>query len=329
MKPLKTLATLAGTLVSAITLTLAPPASAQAQDYPNKVVRIVVPFPAGGTTDILTRAIAQKLTEEWKQQVIIDNRPGGGANIGAENAMKSPADGYTLLMASTVHSINPSLYPKLNYDPIKDFTPITLVAETPQVLVVHSSVQAVDLKEFIALLKSKPGQLSYSSAGNGSQPHLAAELFKSMTGTNMLHVPYKGGPPAMSDLIAGHVNVSFATGPSAVPAIKSNKIKALGVSTTKRVPALRDVPTLAEAGVPGYEASGFFGLVGPPGLPAALVAKINAAVVRIVKDPAMSKYLSEQGAEPMTSTPEEYAALIRDEVSKWAKVVKESGAKID
>ncbi|MCX7140497.1 MAG: tripartite tricarboxylate transporter substrate binding protein [Proteobacteria bacterium] len=304
-------------------------AGAQAQDYPSKIVRIVVPFPAGGTTDILTRAIAQKLTEEWKQQVIVDNRPGGGANIGAEHAVKSPADGYTLLMASTVHSINVSLYPKLNYDPLKDFTPITLVAETPQVLVVHPSVPASNLKEFIALLKSSPTQFTYSSAGNGSQPHLAAELFKTMTGTNMLHVPYKGGPPAMTDLIAGHVNASFATGPSAVPNVKTGKIKALGVSTTRRVPALPDVPTIAEAGVPGYEASGFFGLVGPPGLSPALVAKINAAVVRIVKDPAMGKYLSEQGAEPLTSTPAEYAALIRDEVTKWTKVVKDSGAKID
>jgi tripartite-type tricarboxylate transporter receptor subunit TctC len=303
--------------------------SALAQDYPTKAVRIVVPFPAGGTTDILTRAIGQKLTEEWKQQVIVDNRPGAGANIGAEHAVKSAADGYTLLMASTIHSINPSLYPKLGYDPLKDFAPITLVAETAQVLVVHPSVPASNLKEFIALAKSRPGQLNYSSAGNGSQPHLAAELFKTMTGTNLTHVPYKGGPPAMTDLVAGHVLASFATAPSAVPNIKSGKIKALGVSTSKRVPALSDVPTIAEAGVAGYEASGFFGLVGPAGLSPAIVSKINAAVVRIVKEPAMSKYLSEQGAEPVTSTPAEYAALIREEVTKWAKVVKDSGAKID
>ena len=299
------------------------------QDYPNKPVRIIVPFPAGGTTDILTRAIGQKLSEEWKQPVVVDNRPGGGANIGAEQAMRAPADGYTLFMASTIHSINASLYPAMTYDPVKDFTPITLVAETAQVLVIHPSVPANNLKEFVALVKANPGKYNYSSAGNGSQPHLAAELFKSMTGTNLVHVPYKGGPPAMTDLVAGHVSASFATAPSAVPNVKSGKIKALGVSTTKRIPALPDVPTIAEAGVPGYEAIGYFGLVGPPGLPPAIVQKVNAAVARILKDPAMAKYLSEQGAEPITSTPAEYAALIRDEVGKWGKVVKESGAKID
>jgi len=299
------------------------------QDYPNKPVRIIVPFPAGGTTDILTRAIGQKLSEEWKQPVLVDNRPGGGANIGAEQAVRSPADGYTLFMASTIHSINASLYPAMTYDPVKDFTPITLVAETAQVLVIHPSVPANNLREFVALVKANPGKYNYSSAGNGSQPHLAAELFKTMTGTNLVHVPYKGGPPAMTDLIAGHVSASFATAPSAVPNVKSGKIKALGVSTTRRIPALPDVPTIAEAGVSGYEAIGYFGLVGPPGLPPALVERINAAVVRILKDPAMAKYLSEQGAEALTSTPAEYAALIRDEVSKWGKVVRESGAKID
>jgi tripartite-type tricarboxylate transporter receptor subunit TctC len=299
------------------------------QDYPNKPVRIVVPFPAGGTTDILTRAISQKLSEEWKQPVVVDNRPGGGANIGAEQAVRSAPDGYTLFMASTIHSINVSLYPAMTYDPVKDFTPITLVAETAQVLVIHPSVPANTLREFVALVKANPGKYNYSSAGNGSQPHLAAELFKTMTGTNLVHVPYKGGPPAMTDLIAGHVSASFATAPSAVPNVKSGKIKALGVSTTRRIPALPDVPTIAEAGVSGYEAIGYFGLVGPPGLPPATVEKINAAVVRILKDPAMAKYLSEQGAEALTSTPAEYAALIRDEVSKGGKVVKESGAKID
>jgi tripartite-type tricarboxylate transporter receptor subunit TctC len=300
-----------------------------AQDYPAKPVRIVVPFPAGGTTDILTRAIGQKLSEEWKQPVIVDNRPGAGANIGAEHAVKSPPDGYTLLMASTIHSINPSLYAKLGYDPLKDFTPITLVAETAQVLVVHPTVPAASVKELVSLLKARPGQLNYSSAGNGSQPHLAAELFKAMTGTSMAHVPYKGGPQAMTDLLAGQVQASFATAPSAVPHVKSGKIRALGVSTSKRIPALPEVPTIAEAGVPGYEASGFFGLVGPAGLPRALVERINAAVVRIVKEPAMAKHLSEQGADPVTSTPQEYAKLIREEVAKWGKVVKDSGAKID
>jgi tripartite-type tricarboxylate transporter receptor subunit TctC len=303
--------------------------AAQAQDYPTRPVRIVVPFPAGGTTDILTRAIAQKLSEEWKQPVVVDNKPGGGANIGADNAVRSPADGYTLLMASTAHSINASLYPKMTYDPVKDFSPITLVAETASVLVVHPSVPGNNVKELIEHLKSRSAPLSYSSAGNGSQPHLATELFKTMSGTQMVHVPYKGGPQAMTDLIAGHVAVSFATAPSAVQNVKTGKIKALGVSTSRRISALPDVPTLAESGLPGYEASGFFGLVGPPNMSAALVAKINAAVVKVIKEPAMSKYLSEQGADPITSTPVEYASLIKDEVAKWGKVVKASGAQID
>ncbi len=301
----------------------------QAQDYPNKPIRIVVPFPAGGTTDIITRAVAQKLSEEFKQPVIVDNRPGGGANIGADHAVRSAPDGYTLLMASTAHSINATLYPKMTYDPVKDFTPITMVAETAQVLVVHPSVPANNVRELIAYLKAAPNPVSYSSAGNGSQPHLSTELFKMMSNTQMLHVPYKGGPQAMTDLIAGHVQVSLATAPSAVQNVKTGKVKALGVSTKHRIPALPDVPTIAESGLPGYEASGYFGLVGPPQLPATIVNKINAAVVKIVREPAMSKYLSEQGADPITSTPAEYGSLIKDEVEKWGKVVKATGAQID
>ncbi len=300
-----------------------------AQDYPIKPVRLVVPFPAGGTTDIIARTLAQKLQDEWKQPVIVDNRPGGGANIGAEFAVRSAADGYTLLMASTAHSINATLYPKLNYDPLKDFTPITVVAETAQVLVVHPSVPANNTRDLIDYLKSRPSAVSYSSAGNGSQPHLSTELFKSMSGTNMVHVPYKGGPQAMTDLIAGHVLVSLATAPSAVQNVKTGKIKALGVSTLKRIPALPDVPTIAESGLPGYEASGYFGLVGPANLPVAIVNKIHATVNRIVQEPAVAQYLSEQGADPYLTTPAQYAQLIRDEVAKWGRVVKSTGAQID
>ena len=301
----------------------------QAQDYPNKPVRIVVPFPAGGTTDIITRALAQKLSEEWKQPVIVDNRPGGGANIGADHAVKSPPDGYTLLMASTAHSINASLYPKMTYDPVKDFAPISLVAETAQVLVVHPSVPPNNVRELIDYLRAQPNPVSYSSAGNGSQPHLSTELFKMMSNTKMLHVPYKGGPQAMIDLMAGHVLVSLATAPSAVQNVKTGKIKALGVSTRQRIPALPEVPTISESGLPGYEASGYFGLVGPTGLSPAIITRINTAVVKIIREPAMSKYLSEQGADPITSTPAEYSALIKDEVEKWGKVVKATGAQID
>lgn len=297
--------------------------------YPTKAIRIVVPFPAGGTSDILSRAIGQKLTEEWKQPVVVDNRPGASANIGAEIVVKSPPDGYTLLCASTIHTINPSLYRKLAYDPIKDFTPITLIATTSQVLAVHPSLPVKTVKELIAYARKRPGQVNYSSAGNGSQPHLTAELFKTRTGIDIVHVPYKGAPPAMNDLLAGHVALSFATSPSAVPHVKSGKLRALAVSTIRRVSALPDVPTIDESGVPGFEASGANGLVGPAGMPAAVVDKLNAAVVRIVKEPAMSRFLSEQGADPYTTTSAEYAAYIKSEVAKWAKAVKDSGARVD
>jgi len=302
---------------------------AQAQDYPTKPVRFVVPFPAGGTTDIIVRILGQRLTRDWKHQVIVDNRPGGGANIGADVAMRSPADGYTLFMASTAHSINVTLYPKLTYDPIRDFTPISTVADTAQVLVVHPSIPVSSVRELIALLKRRPGDLTYSSAGNGSQPHLTAEMFKMLTGTSMVHVPYKGGPQAMTDLIAGHVALSFATAPTAVPNVKSGRVRALGVSSRERIPALPDVPTIGDAGVPGFQANNVFGVVGPPGLAAALVDRINAAVVDVLKDPTVRSSLSEQGAEPRSSTPAEYAALIRDEVARWGKVVRQSGARID
>ena len=259
----------------------------------------------------------------------MDNRPGASANIGAEILVKSPPDGYTLFCASTIHTINPSLYSKLSYDPVRDFTPITLIAATSQVLAVHPSVPVKTVKEFIAYAKKRPGELNYSSAGNGSQPHLTAEIFKARTGINIVHVPYKGAPPAMVDLLAGHVALTFATAPSAVPHVKSGKLRALGVSTAKRIAALPDVPTIAEAAVPGFEASGANGLVGPAGMPAAIVERLNAAVVRIVNEPAMSRFLSEQGADPWTTTPAEYAAYIKSEVAKWAKAVKDSGARID
>jgi tripartite-type tricarboxylate transporter receptor subunit TctC len=314
-------------IVCAAVVAIAIPAAAQT--YPSKPIRIVVPFPPGGTSDILARAIGQKLTEEWKQQVVVDDRPGAGANIGADIVAKSPPDGYTLFILSTIHTINPSLYSKLSYDPLKDFTPITLIADTSQVLVVHPSLPVRTVKEFIAYAKKHPGQLNYSSAGNGSQPHLTAELFKKKTGIDIVHVPYKGAPPAMTDLLAGQVALTFATAPSAVPFVKSGKLRALGVSTAQRISALPDVPTIAEAGVPGFEAAGWNGLVGPAGMPAAVVNSLHAAVVKIVHVPAMASFLSGQGADPHTTTPAEFGAYIKSEVVKWAQVVKDSGARID
>ena len=302
---------------------------AYGQGYPQKPMRIVVPFPAGGTTDILARAIGQKLTEQWKQQVIIDNRPGAGANIGAEVAARSPPDGYTLFGISTAHAINPSLYGRLAYDPIRDFAPVTNVAVVSQILTVHPSLPVKSVKEFIAYAKSRPGELNYSSAGNGSQPHLTAELFKSMTDVGIVHVPYKGAPPAMVDLLAGQVALTFATAPSAVPYIRTGKLRALGVSTPKRINALPDIPTIAEAGVAGFEAVGWNGLVVPAATPTAIIERLHSTIVKIVEEPAMRKYLADQGADPWTMTPAQYGDYIKSEVAKWAKVVKASGAKID
>jgi tripartite-type tricarboxylate transporter receptor subunit TctC len=316
-------------LMAAALLCATGAGSALAQDYPSRPVRIIVPFPAGGTTDIIGRIVGQRLTKDWKQQVLIDNRPGGGANIGAELAMRAPADGYTLFMASTAHSINATLYPKLGYDPVKDFTAIAVMADTAQVLVVHPSIPVKDVRGLIALLRQRPDELSYSSAGNGSQPHLSAEMFRMLTGTRMTHIPYKGGPQAMTDLIAGFVALSFATAPSAVPHVKSGKVRALGVSSLARIPALPEVPTIDASGLAGFEATNVFGMVGPPALPAALVDRINADLVNALKDPGIRRALSEQGAEARPSTPAEYAALIRNEVATWGKVVRQSGARID
>lgn len=303
---------------------------ALAQGYPNKPVRMVVPFPPGGTTDILARAVGQKLSEAWGSQVIIDNRPGAGGNIGTDIVAKAAPDGYTLLMATVgTHAINGSLYAKLPFDPVKDFAPVTLVASVPNVLVVHPSLPATSVKELIALAKSKPGELTFASSGNGTSIHLAGELFKTMTGTKMLHIPYKGSAPAITDLLGGQTNMMFDNLPSAMPHIKSGKLRALAVTSAHRSAALPDVPTIAESGIPGYEASSWFGVVAPAGTPKEIVAKINADIVRGLSAPDLKDRLSGQGAEPVGNTPEQFAAYIKTETAKWAKVVKESGAKVD
>ena len=306
-----------------------PAQQAAAQTYPAKPIRIIVPYPAGGTTDMLTRIVGQKLTEAWRQQVIIDNRPGASGNIGAEAVVRAPADGYLLLSASTVHTVNPSLYSKLAYDPLKDFTPIALLAQVANILVVHPSLPVHSVKEFIAFAKKRPGQLNFSSAGNGSAPHLTAEMFKTRTGVDMVHVPYKGAPPAMSDLLAGQVALTFATAPSAVPHVQTGHLRALGVSSATRIPALPKVPTIAEAGVPGYEAVGWNGLVGPSGMPPAIVDRLNAELVKIVRMPDTGKRLSDVGLDVRTSTAAEFAVFLKEEVVKWAKVVKDSGVRVD
>jgi tripartite-type tricarboxylate transporter receptor subunit TctC len=303
--------------------------NAWAQAYPAKPVRIVVPFPPGGTSDILARTIGPGLTKEWGQPVVVDNRPGAAGNIAAEHVARSPADGYTLFITTVgIHAIHPSLYAKLPFDAIRDFTPVTNLVMLPTVLTVHPSLPARSVKDLIALAKKRPGDLSYSSAGSGSQPHLTAEMFKTMAKVDLLHVPYKGAAQQLTDLVAGHVALTFATAPSAVPYIKSGQMRAIGVSSGKRAAALPDVPTISET-VPGYEAVGWNGMMAPANLPAPVLEKIHATVVKVFGMPDIRNRMVSLAADPITTTPAEFGAYIKAEIGKWAKVVKDSGAKAE
>ena len=304
--------------------------TASAQAYPTKPIRLVVPFPPGGATDILARDVAQKLTEAWGQQVIVDNRPGAGGNIGSELVAKSAPDGYTLEMGTVgTHAINASLYAKMPYDHVKDFVPVILVAGVPNVLVVNPAVPANSVAELIAYAKANPGKLNFASSGNGTSIHLSGELFKFMAGVQMTHVPYKGSAPALQDLIGGQVQLMFDNLPPSLPQIKAGKLRALAVTSLARAPALPDVPTMAEAGLPGYEASSWFGVLAPAGTPPAIVTKLNAEIARWLATPEAKEKLSKQGANAAGGTPEDFAKHIAAETAKWAKVVKDSGAKID
>jgi len=317
--------------LAAISLALAGAPSVFAQaTFPSKPIRIVVPFPPGGTTDILARAAAQKMTEAWKEQVLVDNRPGAGGNIGAELVAKSPADGYTLLMGTVgTHSINPSLYAKMPYDHVKDFAPVILVASVPNVLVVHPSVPANSVQELIAYAKANPGKINFASSGSGTSIHLAGELFKTMAGVQMAHVPYKGSAPAIADLVGGQVQIMFDNLPSALPQIKGGRLRALAVTSAQRAPALPDVPTVAESGLPGFEASSWFGLLAPAGSPRDAILKVNAEVDRWLASPEAKEKLTSQGANAAGGTPEDFARHIAAETAKWQQVVKASGAKVD
>jgi tripartite-type tricarboxylate transporter receptor subunit TctC len=301
-----------------------------AQTFPARPVRIVVPFPPGGTSDILARSIGQKLTEEWGQPVLTDNRPGAAGNIASELVAKSKPDGYTLYINTVgTHAINPAIYATLPFDVIRDFTPITNLVNLPSVMLAHPSVPVKNLKELIALAKKRPDALQYSSAGSGTQPHLTAEMFKMMSGVSILHVPYKGAGPQMIGLLSGEVALTFATAPSGVPYVKNGQLRAIGVTSARRIPALPNVQTVAEGGVAGYEAVGWNGIVAPAAMPAPLLDKIHDAITRIVRTPEINARLVDLGAEPALTTPAEFATLIKSEISKWAKVVKESGAKLD
>jgi tripartite-type tricarboxylate transporter receptor subunit TctC len=315
-------------LIAAGALLAAPLARAQGV-FPSKPIRIIVPASPGGAADILSRTIAQKLSDAWGQQVLVDNRTGAAGIIGAEAAAKAPNDGYTVMMGfAGVIAVNPSLYKILPYDSVKDFAPVALVAMSPLMLVVHPAVPAYSVNELIALAKAKPGQLNFASTGSGSTQHLSAELFKSMADINMTHIPYKGSSLAYPDLLAGNVSLMFENMLSMLPNAKSGKVRALAVTGTKRSAAMPEVPTVAES-VPGFSAVGWYGVLAPAGTDATIVNKLSAEINRILKLPEVSERLSSLGAEPAGSTPDEFAAHIRSEIAKWGKVVRDSGARIE
>ena len=309
----------------------AVPASAFAQaGYPTKPVTIVVPFAAGGTTDILARIIGQALTTELGQSVIVDNRAGAGGNIGGALAAKAPADGYTLFMGTVgTHAINASLYKKMPFDPIKDFAPLTRVANVPNLLVANPAQPYKTVKELIAYAKANPGKVNFGSSGNGSSIHLSGELFKSLARVDMVHVPYKGSAPAVTDLLGNQIGIMFDNMPSAIQHVRSGKLVPIAVTTAKRSPELPNVPTIAEAGVPGYEATSWFGMFAPAGTPAPVLTKLNTALVKVLNQAEVKKKINDQGAETVSETPEQFAAFIKAESIKWGKVVKESGASLD
>ena len=299
--------------------------TAHGQGYPNRPIRVVVPAAPGGGTDYTARLIGQKLSEAWGQPVIVDKRGGAAGNIGADIVAKSSPDGYTLLVPITSFPTNPSLYSKLPFDTIKDFAPISLLALAPLLLVVNPSVPATSVKELIALAKAKPGQLNFANTGGGTTARLAGELFKKMAGVDLVSIAYKGGGPAVIDLIAGHVQIYFSTIPAANQQVNAGKLRALAVTTPKRVPEIPTIPTVAEAGLPGFEVVGWFGLFAPAGAPKPIITKLNEEVVRLLKLPETRKRLIGHGLIPAGGTPEELGKFLKLEIGKWAKLIKEAG----
>ncbi|HEX6004616.1 MAG TPA: tripartite tricarboxylate transporter substrate binding protein [Burkholderiales bacterium] len=297
--------------------------------YPAKSVRLIVPYPPGGGTDTMGRMLAQKLTQTLGQQVIVDNRPGGGANIGAELAAKSPADGYTLLMCTIAHATAGSLYRKLGYDVLRDFTPVSLLATTPHILVAHPSMPVKSVKQLIALAKARPNELVYSSSGSGTPAHLAGELFKHMAGVSMVHIPYKGGGPSVIALLSGEVMLAFATTPSVINHVKARRLQPIAVTTARRSVATPDLPTISESGLPGYDVGSWYGLLAPTGTRAEIVARLNDEAHKALHSADVKQRLDASGFEALTSSPQEYGAFLRGEVEKWAKVVKAAGIRAD
>ena len=315
--------------VAVLPVLLAVAAGAMAQPYPARSIRVIVGFPPGSGADITARVIGAKAGEALAQQVIVDNRPGAASNIAAELAAKAPADGYTLFIGTVANTINATLYPRLPFDFARDFAPVALTTAAPNVLVVHTSVPAKSVKELIALAKSRPGQLNYASAGTGTAPHLSGELFNAMAGVRMVHIPYKGSPPAVTDLLAGEVALMFSPSSTVLPHVKSGRLRALAVTTAARLPSLPELPTVAESGLKGYETITWFGFVAPAKTPQAIVARLNAEIVKVLALPDVRNQFAIQGIEVIGGTPEQFASYIRDEITKWAKVIRLSGAKAD
>jgi len=318
------LAALSGLMLA--TLIAAP---AWAQQYPVRPIRLVVPFPPGGGTDTMARVIGPKLSEALGQQVVPENRGGAGANIGAELAAKSAPDGYTLMLATITNAIGASLYTKLNYDLVRDFAPITRLATTPHILVVHPSVPVKSVKEYIAFARARPGELTYSSSGNGSAAHLAGELFNSLTGVKAVHVPYKGGGPSMIALVGGEVSLCFATMPSAIGYVKSGRLRGIAVTTVQRSPSTPELPTIAETGIAGYEAGSWYGLSAPAGTPREIVSRLHAETIKVMAMPDVKERLFNAGFEVVVSTPEQFAEFTRTEIQKWGKLVRATGLKVE
>lgn len=318
---------LRGLALSAVALLASGANVSFSQDYPVRPIRLVVPYPTGGPLDPVARAIAQKLTEVVTQPVVVDFRGGAAGSIGADNVAKSPPDGYSLLLIASAFVIAPSISAKLPFDPIKDFAPISLTTTGHDVLVVNPALPAKSVKELIALAKQRPGKLTFGSSGTGGPLHLFGELFKTMTGTDMLHVPYKGAGPAVIDLIGGHVDLMFVGLAAALPQIKTGKLRALGVASVERVASLPEVPTIIEAGVPGFVANPFTGILAPAGTSRDVIAKLNAALVQILQTQEMKQRFAAMDVEPKTSTPGEFAIYLREQIAKWARVVKAAGLK--
>src|SRR5688572_18675951 len=313
----------------AVALALGAPAAVSAQEYPVKPIRIIVPFGAGSATDALARTIGPKMTEMWGQQVIVENRPGAGSVVGTSVAAKAPADGYTLVVVSASHAINATLYSKLPFDPVKDFAGITPLALIPNILIVHPSLPAKNVKELVALAKAKPGTFNFTSAGIGSNSHINGELFQSTAGIKMVHVPFKGFAEAITEIVSGRLEMTFAPAILASPQIKAGRVRAVRVSSSKCSSAFPNLPTVVESGVPGCAFDGWFGLITNAGTPKPVIDKLNAAVLKILKLPDVAAQLQNQGADPMPMTPEEYDKYIRSEVVKLGRIVKESGMKAE